>query len=360
MAAELSLPITTDRLILRAYRPEDAEQVLSYRGDPDVVRYMPHEPWSHADAITKVAEWAAQRDDLSVDHPLALAVEYRGRVVGDLVLMAADKTLLRLEIGWCFHPDFHGLGLAREAATTVLDLAFGHYGAQRVFAQLDPRNTSSSKLCLRLGMTHEAHLRNDWHDNHGWSDNGIYGLLATDPRPAADAERTPEPTGPRVPLDLLATDRSALEEWLEFYRDTLLRKVSGLTAQQLCLRSVPPSSMSLGGLVRHLTMVEQVWFANTAAGASEPLHYQGSGYGGDFERVDAATVLDELAFYRAEVDRMRGIAAGVDDLDTPLPGRRHGKQVNLRWIYLHLIEEYARHLGHADLLRERIDGVTGY
>ncbi|GAA1106152.1 hypothetical protein GCM10009668_27210 [Nocardioides dubius] len=359
MADRLSLPIRTDRLTLRAYRPEDAEDVFAYRGDREVVRYMPHQAWSHAEAITKVAEWAASRDDLGADHPLALAVEYQGRVIGDLVLMAADKTLLRLEIGWCFHPDFHGLGLAREGALAMLDLAFDHYRAQRVFAQLDPRNVASVRLCQRLGMSHEAHLRNDWHDPHGWSDNGIYGLLATDPRPGA--ERLAAMPEQRPPLDFMAGERAALDQWLEFYRDALLRKVAGLSAAELVRASVPPSTLTLAGLVRHLAKVEQYWFTAVVTGVKERAHFgDAESPDADFEQVSAPTALADVDLYRREVDRARAAAEKVTDLDAALPGRRHGQEVNLRWVLLHMIEEYARHLGHADLLRERIDGVTGY
>lgn len=158
----------------------------------------------------------------------------------------------------------------------------------------------------------------------------------------------------------LDADRDALEAWLEFYRQTVLIKVGGLTAEQLCRCSVPPSTLSLIGLVRHLTMVERYWFGNIVAGVDLPKLYCESDPDGDFNDVRTATALDDLDRFHPEVETSRSRAANIRDLDGSLPGLRNGERLNLRWVYLHMIEEYARHLGHADLLRERIDGGTGY
>ncbi|MFS3128951.1 GNAT family N-acetyltransferase [Nocardioides sp. Bht2] len=359
MIAELSLPIQTERLVLRRYRPDDAEAVWAYRSDPEVVRYVPHGPWTREEAVTKVADWAENRWQLTRDNGLALAVEFEGQVVGDLVLMAADETLQRLEIGWCFNPAFHGRGFALEGATAMLDVAFDVYRAQRVFAQLDPRNGASAKLCSRLGMVREADLRNDWKEDDGWSGNSIYGMLDSDPRPRG--ERVPVSSEKRPPLDFMAGERVALDQWLDFYRDALLRKVSGLSAAELVQVSTPPSTLTLAGLVRHLTFVEQYWFTSVVGGLSETPHYKDAvNADADFDGVSADTALAEIALYRSELRRVREIAAAVTDLDAALPGLRRGQPINLRWVLIHMIEEYARHLGHADLLRQRIDGTTGY
>ena len=175
----------------------------------------------------------------------------------------------------------------------------------------------------------------------------------------------PEPTSPVVDDErpdppFLDLDRPALEVWLELYRQTVALKVGGLTAGELCRRSVPPSGLSLIGVVRHLTKVERYWFGNVAAGIDRPFLYCQTDPDGDFNGVDPATALDDLQRHAEEVDLARSHAARISDLDSPLPGRRHGQEVNLRWVYLHMIEEYARHLGHVDLLRETIDGATGY
>lgn len=164
----------------------------------------------------------------------------------------------------------------------------------------------------------------------------------------------------RVDPPFLDADRPALEAWLEFYRRTLPIKVGGLSAEELCRRSVPPSTLSLIGIVRHLTKVEHYWLGNIAAGEPDPFRYCDTDPDGDFNGIDQATALADLEAYEAELPLSRRRAAAVSDLDRPLPGQRHGQDLNLRWVYLHLIEEYARHLGHVDLLREAIDGSTGY
>ncbi|TDX08750.1 DinB family protein [Kribbella sp. VKM Ac-2566] len=154
---------------------------------------------------------------------------------------------------------------------------------------------------------------------------------------------------PNDPVD----ERAALEDRLEFQRTTLLLKCGGLTPEQLVLRSVPPSAMSLLGLVRHLSGVE-AWF-HAYDGQPDHLYFWDYVPGSsDGFVVDPTRADDDLASYQASVARSRAAVAGLG-LDEVSPGEDY----TLRWIYLHLIEEYARHNGHADLLRERIDGATG-
>lgn len=173
-------------------------------------------------------------------------------------------------------------------------------------------------------------------------------------------ERTPELPDTRTGPPFMAGERESLEAWLEFYRVTLPIKVGGLTAGQLCRAAVPPSSMTLAGIVRHLTDVERYWFSNVAAGSTEAARYRAVDPVADFNAYSEATALADVAAYTEELTSVRALAATVADLDAPLPGLRHGAQLNLRWVYSHMIEEYARHLGHVDLLRECVDGRTGY
>ena len=161
-------------------------------------------------------------------------------------------------------------------------------------------------------------------------------------------------------------ERAAVQAWLEFHRATLLAKCAGLTPEQLGQRSVPPSSLSLRGLLRHMTEVERNWFRRVLAGEdAPPLYWTDADPDGDFDGVgrgddDPQTAVPaELAAFRAECEHSRALAAAHDSLDDVGAGLRRGEEVSLRWIVLHMIEEYARHNGHADLLRERIDGVTG-
>jgi hypothetical protein len=164
----------------------------------------------------------------------------------------------------------------------------------------------------------------------------------------------------RIEPELVADERSSLEQWLDYHRATLLVKCASLTAPQLKQRAMPPSRLSLLGLVRHMVEVERWWFRMHAAGEDIGFIYDPDGVGLDFEEVDEADAEADLATFRRECDAARSAVTGRS-LDDRVPSRAdHREQVrDIRWIFVHMIEEYARHNGHADLLREAIDGVTG-
>jgi hypothetical protein len=150
-----------------------------------------------------------------------------------------------------------------------------------------------------------------------------------------------------------------LEAYLGFQRETLLGKCTGLDAAGLRARSVEPSAMSLLGIVRHLAAVERWWFRNNMAGEQLPyLFFDETNMNADFEDVDIADPEADFATYAAELVLVDAAVARFSLEDTFFSKSRNGDRT-LRWVYLHMIEEYARHNGHADLLRERIDGVTG-
>ncbi|WP_055696106.1 DinB family protein [Streptomyces prasinopilosus] len=157
-----------------------------------------------------------------------------------------------------------------------------------------------------------------------------------------------------------AADRAMLEGWLDYHRQTLAQKCEGLTDEQLRTASVPPSDLSLMGLVRHMADVERGWYRRVLAGEdAEPLHYDEADPDGDFHLTGTETWQEAYTTWQAEVDVARRNAAGFG-LDDLARGRhRSGERFTLRWIHTHMIEEYARHNGHADLLRERLDGATG-
>jgi hypothetical protein len=168
---------------------------------------------------------------------------------------------------------------------------------------------------------------------------------------------TPPDTRPQVPE--IADEHTMLEGFLDFHRATLRWKCAGLTDDQLRLRAIEPSSMSLLGLVRHMVGVELGWFVR-AVGREDvtPTYYSDDNPDGDFDDVAKADVPTDFAAYDAAIARSKAAAAGVS-LEDEFVHRRTGARFQLRWVYLHMIEEYARHNGHADLLRERIDGATG-
>ena len=151
-----------------------------------------------------------------------------------------------------------------------------------------------------------------------------------------------------------------LDGWLEYHRATLAWKCEGLAADQLRERAVPPSSLSLLGLVRHMAEVERAWFRRRAGREDVPMLYcTDSSPDADFDEVADADAAEALETWRQECDRARAIVAAVPSLDDTFENDRDGQTYSLRWIVSHMVEEYARHNGHADLLRERIDGATG-
>ena len=157
----------------------------------------------------------------------------------------------------------------------------------------------------------------------------------------------------------IAGERQMLEAWLDFHRQTLLLKCSGLTASQLRERAAPPSKLSLIGLVRHMTEVERGWFRLRIGGEDVSFQYSSeSDPDGEFDHVDSADVEHDLAAYLREIDLAREAVAGRG-LDETFYHSYRDAEVTVRWVYMHMVEEYARHNGHADLLRERIDGATG-
>jgi uncharacterized damage-inducible protein DinB len=153
-------------------------------------------------------------------------------------------------------------------------------------------------------------------------------------------------------------ERAGLRAWLDYHRATLAMKCDGLTDAQLSQYAVPPSNLSLLGLVRHMGEVERWWFRVVFDRQPDVEHFPDFSEWRDLDKADVAA---DFAFWRAECDTARAIEAAAGSLDDmglePVQGRT--EEVSLRWIMTHMIEEYARHNGHADLLRERIDGRTG-
>jgi hypothetical protein len=152
---------------------------------------------------------------------------------------------------------------------------------------------------------------------------------------------TVPPVG-RTEPDKIAVERTALEQWLDYHRATLLTKCAGLTADQLKQRAVPPSNLTLLGLVRHLADVERGWLRQCAAGEDVPdLYWTEGNKAADFNDIDTADPEADLDTYRREIEAARTAVAGIA-LDEVVPFRWGGPDRDLRWIYLHMIEEYAR------------------
>jgi uncharacterized damage-inducible protein DinB len=158
---------------------------------------------------------------------------------------------------------------------------------------------------------------------------------------------------------LIAGEREMLRVFLDFHRATLAMKCDGLSDDDLRRRSMPPSTLTLLGLVRHMAEVERTWFRRVINREDVPFVWSTKG---DFqEAYDASKATRSEAFdaWQAEVERSRRIEAEAESLDATGHFARWGEDVSLRFVMLHLIHEYARHNGHADFLREGIDGTVG-
>ena len=161
---------------------------------------------------------------------------------------------------------------------------------------------------------------------------------------------------PKLPGD----DELSLYEWLDYHRATLEVKCEGLSPEQLRQRSIPTTSLTLLGLVRHMAKVERHWFRKIFVGEDVPrLYSTEENRDADFNDLLSQEPEEAFEAWRSEIARARDICDGrsLDELSKKVDPR--GEKFSLRWIVSHMIEEYARHNGHADLIREAIDGTTG-
>jgi hypothetical protein len=157
-----------------------------------------------------------------------------------------------------------------------------------------------------------------------------------------------------------AAERPLLEGFLAYFRAVLARKAEGLTEEEARMRPCPPSDLSMLGLVRHMAEVERIWAEWIFAGGENRPVFYGDGHpdgdmDGDFHPPDGATLDEAFDEYWSQIRNADRVYAGASLEQTQAGGEQ---EHSLRWIYVHLIEEYARHCGHADLIRQAIDGAT--
>lgn len=168
---------------------------------------------------------------------------------------------------------------------------------------------------------------------------------------------TPAPPDPAVDTD----ERTTLLAFLDYYRAVFGRKADGLTDDQARRPTCPPSEMTVMGLVRHMAEVERGWFRRSLAAEDAPAIYYSDAPGGDpdgdFHPAPDDTLDEARLAWHDEVDRARTIMSGAS-LDETFAHRRLGAPT-VRWLLVHMIEEYARHVGHLDLITEALDGRTG-
>jgi uncharacterized damage-inducible protein DinB len=158
---------------------------------------------------------------------------------------------------------------------------------------------------------------------------------------------------------LSAPERDMLVKFLQYQRDTLEWKCTGLSAAQLKQAATPPSDMTLLGLLRHMTTVEHHWFVRILTGVEPPQMYGAKSWISAWTDLDSHEVEDVVRNWKTACAESTANVAAVESLDQPAARPWDNEPVMVRWILIHMIEEYARHLGHADLLRQAIDGETG-
>ena len=173
----LPLPMTTDRLVLRPYLPSDAPATYRYYRRPDVVQWVPWEPWTMSETEARVRQRCSRTTLEQFGSVLSLVVTYEDVLVGDVCLWPTDDTLQVGEMGWAFDPAHHGRGFATEAVRALIGTAFGPLGMHRVVARVDPRNAPSLNLCRRVGMATEGRLRRHSRLKGEWVDSVLFGLL---------------------------------------------------------------------------------------------------------------------------------------------------------------------------------------
>lgn len=177
----VQLPITTERLVLRSFRPGDEDDVFAYRSQPDVVHYIPGDPKTREQVADLVAERATAGRIDEKSPILTLAVQLGDRVIGDVLihldgLDGADGR--QAELGWVFAPDVQGQGYATEAARAIMAAAFEQVGVHRVWARLEPENTGSARICERLGMRREAVFEQASWFKERWTDLAVHAIRA--------------------------------------------------------------------------------------------------------------------------------------------------------------------------------------
>jgi RimJ/RimL family protein N-acetyltransferase len=179
-ALHLTEPWRTERLVLRLFAEGDLPALHDMQSRPDVARYLYWSPRTRSEAERSLQEKMTCRSIEAEGDILNLAVTRSdgGPIIGDLMVRYASATHQQAEIGYVFHPDAQGQGLATEAMREVVDRAFAGLGLHRVYGRIDARNTASARVLERLGMRREAHLvENEWVKGE-WTDEAIYGILA--------------------------------------------------------------------------------------------------------------------------------------------------------------------------------------
>jgi RimJ/RimL family protein N-acetyltransferase len=173
------LPLQVDELLIRRIAPEDLHDLYAYWGDPTLAEFQLREPFT----LEQVRYALISQAKLRLGHPgpaLILAVERERRVIGACQLTITDPVHLQAELGYSFHPSFHGRGFATRAVSAVLGFGFLQLGLHRIEASMDVRNERSWRLCERVGMRREAHFLHNVRHRDEWVDDFVYAMIDTE------------------------------------------------------------------------------------------------------------------------------------------------------------------------------------
>ncbi|TCC43952.1 N-acetyltransferase [Kribbella capetownensis] len=175
-----SLPIETDRLTLRRYRDTDYDDLLKLQSNPDVTRFLLYDPKTPEQVKESLAGRLADVPMDTDGQALTVAVILRetGQHVGEVSLFVQNAEHRGGEIGFVFHPEFHGHGFAAEASIELLRIGFEDYAMHRIIGRLDATNTGSASLLKRLGMRHEATFVKNEFLKGRWTDEAVFAMLA--------------------------------------------------------------------------------------------------------------------------------------------------------------------------------------
>ncbi|WP_086469786.1 GNAT family N-acetyltransferase [Devosia lucknowensis] len=179
MAVRPDYPLITQRLLLRPFTRGDVDAVFAYRGREDVARYLFDQPLSRDECALAIQQRTSQTGLAEEGDRMVLAVETldQGDLVGEVSLIWRSVEARQGELGWIFHPSFHGRGYATEATNALLDLGFGPADLHRIYARCDARNDGSWRLMERLGMRREAHFRQHALFKGEWDEEFYYAIL---------------------------------------------------------------------------------------------------------------------------------------------------------------------------------------
>ena len=164
------MSLSTSRLLLRPVQEDDLSDFFEFYSQEEVCQYLPNYPW------TKENQHDAFHKKKNQQNTTSFSVVYQDKVIGEVLLMIADMKDT-FEIGYVFHPEYARQGFAFEAVSAVIEEAFIHFNAHRVYANLDTRNIASKKLCEKQGMRQEAYFIEDYWSKDEWTNSYIYGIL---------------------------------------------------------------------------------------------------------------------------------------------------------------------------------------